>query len=213
MRNRQATKRNELVLGSAVVALLAGCAPGQTSVSTQATPTPTAAPPALSGSYLFFEDFEHGITKWTLPSPGPVGWRQLKSASCGGDYTALFGADQQATFSSVTTTSDLTLAQPIDLTKAMHPWLTYQLLGTSDPASALTIEAQIDAGDGNWQTVGQTAQGSYAQMGTLVVNLAPYVGKKVGLRFHAESQATATSGKGLQLDDIAVIEDDSTGGN
>lgn len=191
---------------------IAACAPGQTSVPTSpqaASPTP----PPLAGAYLFYEDFEHGTRQWTLPSAGTVGWRLLESHSCGGDYTALFGADKQAPFSNVATSADLTLAKPLDLTKAVHPWLTYQVLGSSEPAAALTLQAQIDAGDGHWQSVGQPAQGGYEQMGTLVVDLAPYVGKTIGLRFHAECQATATAGKGMQLDDVAIIETGTNGGN
>ncbi|HEY9720998.1 MAG TPA: hypothetical protein V6D47_03240 [Oscillatoriaceae cyanobacterium] len=160
----------------------------------------------LTGSYVFFDDFEHGTSKWTVPTSGSVSWRQLKSHTCSGDYTMLFGLDQHADFTNVAANGDLTLNQTIDLSKVQHPYLTYQVYGASDPATALTMQPEVSVDGTTWKPLGQQVTGTHSLMATLYANLKDYLGQAIHLRFHAESTATSTSGQGEQLDDVAVIE-------
>lgn len=189
----------------ALTLLTVGCANPATGISGQAAVGVSDAVD-LSGAYVFYDDFEHGTSKWTFPSTTSVGWRQLKSHTCSGDYTMLFGLDQHAAFTNVASNGDLTLNQPIDLSKVQHPYLTYQVFGTSDPATALRMQPEVRVGTGDWKPLGDQVTASHALMATLYANLKDYQGQSIQLRFHAEGDAVSSSSEGLQLDDVAVIE-------
>jgi hypothetical protein len=187
--------------------MMFGCTGQGTTVAGQPQPSPASTPQGsnISGAFLFYEDFEHGLQKWTFSDQAPVAWRLLPTHSCGGAFAMLFGADKQASFSNMAADGYLTLNVPIDLTAAKHPMLTYQTLATSTPPAALTLQAEMSAQDGVWKPIGQGLQGNQPIMSTEVADLLPYVGQSLHLRFHATSQ-TAAGSSGMLLDTIEIIE-------
>lgn len=169
-----------------------------------------SAMPVPRGAFLFYEDFERPTAvaqKWEVPDPTTaVTWRLFMSFSCGGLYTMALGRSGLDPFRSTTGEAFLTLREPIDLKKAVHPILKYDVKGVAFPATALAIIAQVRDGAGPWTSVGEVATGHYVFMGTVLTDLKAYAGRAIGLRMRAALAPSDDVSKGLLLDDIEVIE-------
>lgn len=177
-----------------------------------ASPTPRPAdeptpPVILTGGFLFYEDFEHGLARWRLAGrANGVGWHLLHARTCGGAYTMHVGRDDQGRFTASPLTSTLTLAPTVDLTRAIAPFLTYDVKGVAQPERALVIQPQCRIGGGAWQNLGTPARARYAMQFTRFADLRPYVGRAIALRFVATLAASTAPTVGMYLDNVQVIE-------
>jgi hypothetical protein len=176
--------------------LLAGCAPAPVLPAASPTPPP-GADKVQPGKFLFYEDFENGTDKWELPA---TGWQILAAYSCGGKYSMLLpdaGKPGTTTF---------TLKEPLDLAKAVKPFLKYDVKGLTNPATAVEVRAEIQPAGKAWLAIGHASQGDHAFVASQVADLVPYVGQAVGLRFVGTTRDGTADSKGMFLDDVAVIE-------
>lgn len=177
-------------------------------------PAPPIAPPdeprptiELSGSFLFYEDFEHGIQRWRLEGGTPdVHWLLLKARTCGGEYTMLMGRPGQAPFQQARGTAFLTLTTPLDLRGHYRPHLTYDVKATATPANALTLQPEVRLPGGRWKPVGTVARASYRLAFTRFADLTPYARSRIELRFRVDFKPTAAPVLGYYLDNVQVIE-------
>ncbi|HEY9722461.1 MAG TPA: hypothetical protein V6D47_10620 [Oscillatoriaceae cyanobacterium] len=175
------------------------------------SPTPRAAdeptpPVILTGGFLFFEDFEHGLARWAVAGrERGVGWHLLHARTCGGEYTMHVGRDGQAAFTGFPLIATLTLRPPLDLTRARAPFLTYDVKGVASPATALVIQPQCRLESGPWRDLGTAARARYALQFTRFADLRPFVGRRLSLRFRATLAESAPTA-GMYLDDVQVIE-------
>ena len=200
--------------------LAAACAP-QAAPPPPGAALPTLAPvpspfgPAVSygsdplpaGSFVFFEDFERGADRWTLPDPAaPVAFRVANVRACGGLYTILLGRADLAPYAPDAGEHVLALAAPLDLTKARRPFLKYDVKGTTTPATALDLVAEVRGADGAWTPVGRRVRGGYVFMASIGADLTPWAGQAVGLRFRAALAPGTAPTEGFYLDDVQVIE-------
>ena len=180
-----------------------------------ATPGPTPTPDPgdaipnvpLAGSFLFFEDFEHGDARWTLAGgANGIGWLLLHAPACGGDYTMLMGRPDQAPFAGASGEAVLTDTAGIDLTTARDPYMSYDVMGSFEPATAFTLTPELQDATGSWQPLGTPLAGRYPTVKTRIVLLKPYCGQVVHLRFRASFQAPYAATKGFYLDNVQVVE-------
>lgn len=161
----------------------------------------------VSGSFLFYEDFEHGMKRWHVQGGGDgVAWRLLEAHTCGGAFTMHLGKPKQAPYAAARGESYLVLTDGLDLTTAKRPTLKYDVKGVCDPISAITYEVELKPPGGAWRVVSPAVDGRFDGMRSLYLDLTPYAKKRVGLRFHAHVKPTQKPTKGLYLDDIHVIE-------
>ena len=167
-------------------------------------PKPTVV---LAGTFLFYEDFEHGTARWRWSGGTPqVHWLLLNARTCGGEYTMLMGQPNQAPFTTARGTAWLTLLPPVDLRKAHRPHLTYDIKTQATPDDALTLQPQARAVGGRWRSVGAIARAHYALVFTRFADLTAFVGKRVELRFEVRFRPMASRTTGLYLDNVQIIE-------
>jgi hypothetical protein len=198
-----------------VALLLSGCAAAQPVVppAPVASATPMPAPVGQqvsdnvpSGAFVFFEDFEAGTGRWTMPPSADVGWRLLKAHTCTGDFSLLLGKDQQEPFTGSAQDRYVTLATGLDLSKARRPALKYDVLGHALPDGAVSMVVEVRPPGGDWQPLGDQRIADHPFALTFVSELTAWTGKTVDLRFHGTVKDVAEPSKGLYLDQIAVIE-------
>lgn len=208
----------------ALIGLLAACdkqesqsspspAPSQALSLMDALPSPTpnqvlpSMPPPVSGAFTAYEDFEHGIQRWTLQTnPNGFGWHLLKASTCGGLYTMVLGfKDNQATRFKPGTAL-LTLREPIALPAGKHLQLKYDVKGLVNPPEAATIQAEMRLGTGAWRPVAPLAQARFPLVVSFRADLTPYAGQRLSLRFRGQGSQTLEPQKGFYLDDIHIIQ-------
>lgn len=160
-----------------------------------------------AGPFLFFEDFEKGYDRWTLPDPAPaVAFRSLNAPTCGGMWTILLGTADHGPFTPAPGEHVLALKAPLDLTKAKRPFLKYDVKGVTWPAEAVDLVAEVRTAGGLWTPVGRHVRGGYLFMASIGADLTPWVGQKPELRFRATMTAGEQASVGMYLDDVQVIE-------
>lgn len=181
--------------------LLAGCAR-----EAGPPPEPTPAVP-LVGPFLFYEDFENTERPWRAEgAAGGIGWYRLNAPVCGGAYAMHMGKAIQQPFAGGSGTFTLTLATPIDLTKAKRPHLTYDVRGVADPAEAVVLQPEARRPGGAWKAVGTPAAGRYRFVFTRFADLSEFTGGPIELRFSTVLAPSAAPHKGLYLDMVQIVE-------
>lgn len=198
--------------------LLAGCAP--TPAPPPPPPAPTLAPPPAigaaadygsdkvpAGAFVFFEDFEKGFERWAMPDPSAaVAFRPLEAPACGGLWTVLLGTRDHAPFTPTAGEHVLASKAPIDLSKAVRPFLKYDVKGVTHPAEALDLTAEVKGADGTWTPVGRRVRGGYVFMASIGADLTAWAGQRIELRFRATLGPTSEPTQGFYLDDVLIIE-------
>lgn len=188
-------------------ASLSGLAAILPSPSPAADPADTPPAGALSGKFLFFEDFEHSGDRWTLAgAPGQGGFHRLKAPACGGLYTMHVGRTDNQPFSPGSFKTSVTQKAQIDLTQAKRPLLRFDVKGDFAPEGSLVLQPMVQVDDGAWQPLGRPTKGRYQTVLTRFVLLEPYKGHKIRLRFEATVEPTTKPTVGYYLDDIYVLE-------
>ena len=175
------------------------------------SPTPDATlpsmPPEVPGAFLFYEDFEKGWSRWKASGgAGPVGFHHLKAATCGGLYTMVLGEPKNPPTTFAAAEAFLTLRKPIDLAKAKHAQLQFDLKGHTNPPDAASITAEARTPGGEWKAIAPRATARFPLVVTFTADLAPWVGKAVELRFRGATKPAAQPTKGFYLDDVHVVE-------
>ena len=202
--------------------LAAACGPQEAAPPAPPAPAlPTLAPaptpfgpaagygsdPLPTGAFVFYEDFERGFDRWTLPdAAAPVTFRQLNAPTCGGLWTILLGTADHAPFVPTAGEHVLALKAPIDLGKARRPYFKYDVKGTTRPEAALDLVAELRGRDGAWTPVGRRVRGGYVFMASIGADLTAWAGQLVDLRFRAVLADGEGPSGGLYLDDIQIIE-------
>ncbi|MEB3222425.1 MAG: hypothetical protein VKS61_10140 [Candidatus Sericytochromatia bacterium] len=175
------------------------------------SPTPNQAlpsmPPPLMGAFVFYEDFERGISRWRIEGgKGGVGWHLLHAATCGGRYTMVLGREMNPVADLVAADALLTLRAPLKLPAGVPLQLKYDLKGTVAPPEASRITAELRGGQGPWQPAAPTATARYPLMVSYRVDLTPRGGQQVWLRFRGATRKALGKHKGFYLDDIQVLQ-------
>lgn len=210
------------------LAALAACKPDEREAT--ASPAPTAAvastvslsdalpsptpdstlpsmPPEVAGSFVFYEDFEKGKDRWAITGVTKgVGWHHLKAATCGGLYTMVLGEAKNPPTRFGVATSYLTLEQPIDLARPKAAQLQWDIKGSTNPPEAATILAEARTPGGAWKPLAAVATARFPLVVTYTADLAPYLGKKLELRFRGATKPAKEPTKGFYLDDIHIVE-------
>lgn len=208
-----------LSIGSLLV-MTAGCAAAiapAPAVETATVGAPMAIAPLASarpaavvpaGAFLFYDDFEHGTSHWSFPSPAPqdVAWRLLHEHTCTGDYSMMVGRDGRDPFLGPAPDATLTLVDPLDLRTAHAPVLKYDVLGEAVPADGVELQTEIQVGNGDWQTLDQPVVAGFDYARTYATDLTPWAGQQIHLRFRASVKAMARSLPAVYLDEVGVIE-------
>ena len=191
--------------------LQVAAAPGMNLSGALPSPTPDrtlpSMKPEIAGSFVFYEDFEKGVAKWT-PSVGKsgVGFHLLKAATCGGLYTMVLGEDKNPPTKFAHEDVLLTLKAPIDLRKVKKAQLQYDLKGDVTPPESATIIAELRPVGGKWKQVAPKATARFPLVVTFTAELDPYLGKQVELRFRGVTKPARQAGKGFYLDDVHVVQ-------
>jgi hypothetical protein len=164
-------------------------------------------PPELAGSFVFYEDFEQGIAKWdTGTTKTEQGWHLLQANTCGGLYTMLLGVAEHKPFTPTAKTVYLQPKAPIPLPKNSRAQLQYDVKGVANPFEAMSIQPEIRFDGKNWQAIGVLMQGFLPIVRTFTVDLTPFAGKTIELRFKGTITANAEPQTGFYLDDIQIVE-------
>jgi hypothetical protein len=168
---------------------------------------PAGMKPEIAGSFVFYEDFEKGVAKWT-PSVGKsgVGFHLLKAATCGGLYTMVLGEAKNPPTKFASEEVLLTLKAPIDLRKVKKAQLQYDLKGDVTPPDSAAIIAEMRPVGGTWKPVAPKATARFPLVVTFTAELDPYLGKQVELRFRGITKPAKQAGKGFYLDDVHVVQ-------
>jgi hypothetical protein len=200
------------LLGALALAALAPV-PVRVASLVDALPSPRPAatmpsmPPMALGKKLFHEDFEAGMATFRAEGTRKgLGWHRLRAAACGGRYTMVLGRAFNDVFTDATTTADLVLVKPLDLTRARHPRLQYDLKGITYPPERVEVRPWVRRPGGQWQPIGAVGQARYMFVATFTADLTAYRGGKLDLRFRGEIKAGSKPNKGMYLDDITVVE-------
>jgi hypothetical protein len=173
---------------------------------TPAPMLPSMPPPAI-GAWLLREDFEHGDAAWqTTGGTGDLGFHHLRAVACGGRYTMVLGRLHNEPYSGVGCTADLSLKQALDLRKAKHPRLQYDLKGVTTPLDLITIRPYARRPGGAWAPIGAVGHARYTLVATFTADLSAYAGGYMELRFHGQIGQSRQPNKGLYLDDVYVLE-------
>lgn len=178
---------------------------------------PTPAPPPLpgldatlkpvGGAFLYYEDFERGLDKWTVSGgEGDWGWHLLNAKTCGGLFTMHLGHKKHQSLTPKATDGFVTFKTPIDLRKAKNPVLKFDVKGSAVPYDAATYQTQVRQPGGAWKTLGPAIDARFPMVRSIYLDLRPYKGSKLELRFHGKLKPSAKPTLGLYLDDIHVIE-------
>jgi hypothetical protein len=175
------------------------------------SPTPDQAlpsmPPAMMGSFVFYEDFERGMRRWRIDGGSKgVGWHLLQASTCGGRFTMVLGRDKNPSARFAPSEARLTLQEPIQLPPKPPLQLKYDLKGVVSPPDAATVHTELRVGKGPWRSAGPSATARFPLMVSYRVDLTPFAGQTIGLRFRAVTRATADKHKGFYLDDIHVLQ-------
>lgn len=177
-----------------------------------ALPSPTpdqtlpSMPPAIAGSFLFYEDFERGADRWTMAGGRDgIGWHLLKASTCGGLYTMVLGHKLNEATRLATGSSTLTLKAALPIPAAGEFQLKYDVKGAVTPPEAATIHAEIRPANGKWSSIAPVATARFPLVVTFKANLAPYLGQTINLRFRGTTETTREPQKGFYLDDIYII--------
>lgn len=190
------------------IAVALGCTPAPAPL-VSVSPSPSRSPVTErvpAGAFLFFEDFEQGTARWQVPaSEGPT-WRLLKSYACGGAFTMHLGLPEQTPYTPTAGEAILALQAPLDLKKGRSPRLKFDVLGTAEPDTAITLWAEARDPGAAWKPLGDPVTANHALMKSLVRDLTPWAGRPVELRFRAVTSAGSAPTKGVYLDDVQVIE-------
>lgn len=201
--------------GASADAGASGEATGSGSLSlADALPSPVPSmvrpdmPPQLPGAFIFYDDFEKGMGKWTVSGNSKgLGWHLLNAATCGGLWTMVLGKALNEAHQGQACEAYVTAKAPIDLTKAKSPQLQYDLKGISLPPEGIEVRAQIrKVGAATWTEVGPVAHGSLPLVLTFVADISAFAGSKVELRFCGKLHPAAKPTKGFYLDDVHVVE-------
>jgi hypothetical protein len=157
--------------------------------------------PPLRNEMPFSEDFESGDDKWTLTDRWASASSQHHSGSLavrsarGTDYTAF--------------TERLTLNDPLDLSEATAPLLTYWSRYKLSSHETIRVQASVD-GSGTWTTI-QTISNltNNTQWMRQRVDLSPYIGQSIRLRFvftAAACSSNCTPNTVWWIDDITIAD-------
>lgn len=164
-------------------------------------------PPQLPGAFLFYEDFEKGMGKWSVAgNQAGLGWHLLNAATCGGLWTMVLGKAMNEPHQGQACTAYLSAKAPIDLGKAKAPQLQYDLKGVSNPPELIDLVAEVRPVGGAWKAVGAIAHGSLPLVLTFTADLSAHAGQKIELRFRGQLQPAKAPTKGFYLDDIHIVE-------
>jgi hypothetical protein len=156
------------------------------------TPIPTATP--LPVTLPFVETFDSG-SGWQATGA----WRVEPSAYRGSGWFADSKLRDQ--------TSTLTYGGSIDLRAALSPQLSFWQQGLLDSSEVVTVEISPDGGL-SWLPVDQQA-GVTAEWTPRAVDLTPYRGRVVGLRFTLTVPGALPEGAtsmGYWLDELAILD-------
>jgi hypothetical protein len=205
-------------LAISIIALaLAGCAAPAAPVAPAGSPVPSPSPSTgispsqLTGAFLFYEDFEKGMDRWAIAGPdGPVGWHLLKAYACGGLYSMLMGQADQTPFTAGAGEYTLTLKALLDLTRAKRPHLRYDVKGLATPETAFAFQPEARRPGGDWQPIGDRSTARFVLVNTLAADMTAFAGGTAELRFRVVSRPADAPTKGMYLDDVQVIEPDTT---
>lgn len=172
------------------------------------TPTPDPREPAppvpLEGAFYFLDDFEQDAHPWTQQAdPGP-GWSLEYGTTCSGHWFMHVG--RMGPQRDEPRDATMRLATWIDLRKARHPMLTYDVLGDAKPEENVWLQPEVLAEGGAWEPVGTTSYGRYTTVKTRFADLMSYADKRVRVGFHARFNPPYQASRGLFLDNVQVIE-------
>jgi hypothetical protein len=177
-----------------------------------ALPSPTpdqtlpSMPPAIAGSFLFYEDFERGMDRWTIAGGRDgIGWHLLKASTCGGLYTMVLGQKLNQATRLAVGESSLALKEAVGIPEQGEFQLKYDVKGIITPPEAASILAEIRPTGGAWQIIAPIATARFPLVVTFKADLTPFAGKSVNLRFRGTTQSTRDPQKGFYLDDIYII--------
>ncbi|MEB3283864.1 MAG: hypothetical protein VKN33_01075 [Candidatus Sericytochromatia bacterium] len=177
-----------------------------------ALPSPTpdqtlpSMPPAMAGSFLFYEDFERGTERWEISGgKGEIGWHLLKASTCGGLYTMVLGHTLNQASRFARTSSLLSLKTDIAIPPQGQFQIKYDVKGNVTPPEAAIIQAEIRPENGTWIRIAPTASARFPLVVTFKADLAPFLGQTIGLRFRGTTETTQDPQKGFYLDDIHII--------
>ncbi|MEB3330415.1 MAG: hypothetical protein VKQ33_14415 [Candidatus Sericytochromatia bacterium] len=180
-----------------------------------AVPTPPPLPPDVprQGTFLFFEDFEQGLARWTIEGgTAQVGWQHLNAYTCGGAWTMLLGTPGRRPFANARGEAVLRLRAPIDLAKARRPYLFFDVRGQTVPEEAVVLQPEVSLDGRAWTPVGEAVRGRFPFVSHHHASLEAFLGKAVQLRFHVAFQVGSTPVLGVLLDDVNVLEPSAPAG-
>lgn len=201
-------------LAAALLAWAASQAPAGASLR-DSLPTPTPPPlPGLDatlrpvgGAFLYYEDFERGVAKWAFAGgQGEWGWHLLNAKTCGGLFTMHLGPKRHQLLAPRSAEGYVSYKTPLDLRKAQNPVLKFDVKGTAVPHDALSYQVQVRRPGAAWKTLGPVIDARFPMVRSIYMDLRPYKGGLLELRFHGRIKPSATPTLGLYLDDIHVIE-------
>lgn len=170
---------------------------------------------ARAGITLFYDDFEQGFANWT---PSGLWHMELQSSACGSRAApfpspatgAYYGIPGECTYTSGSPNSgDLTLSQPVVLPPAalghvtfLSFW-TYESVRLAPVLDQRLVQVSTDGGQ-TWTELGRAnSQGKWRRR---LLNLTPYMGQSILIRFQFDSVAHPSAGHfGWMIDDVQIL--------
>jgi len=154
---------------------------------------------AVSAAYPFFDDGESGIIPWFYDSP----WGQMTLETEDAQGTGIVWSDSPG--GSYRANEDSSLMITIDLGSASMPVLTFQQKYAFEAYSDYGYVEVREVGSGSWIRL-YFVTGTSAAWLEETIDLSPYAGKLVDIRFRVISDGNGVQSDGWYLDDISIAE-------